>query len=298
MNDAMTGTRYEKNYNLLTQIQDSWSSDTVSPARVTDVILGENNIKLVQGTVRPISLLYEGDVFTSSEPCLGNRFIFQLQGHAKAYLSRDIQKYNIGDADPAKVVQACDNEKTAAYSTSLILRGNNEVTRALTLCSPGFFSSGTYESGSREVAPPPAELQPKDTNGNVNPDWPGNPANFIRAKEKQEDSATDILLLALGKFSINESRRPKRDEGVTLQTVSTVEAQGVSIANNPQNYAWAALSMYLARNGAKMGYSTGQARPLDAPIAGPAGGPSGVIGKVRKRISSARTTLMAKYFDA
>ncbi|KAL5323573.1 hypothetical protein ACEPPN_008112 [Leptodophora sp. 'Broadleaf-Isolate-01'] len=97
---------------------------------------------------------------------------------------------------------------------------------------------------------PPAELQPKDTNGNVNPDWPGNPANFIRAKEKQAD------------------------------------------------YAWAALSVYLARNGAKIGYSTGQARPLDAPIAGPAGGPSGVIGKVRKRISSARTTLMAKYFDA
>jgi hypothetical protein len=35
-------------------------------------------------------------------------------------------------------------------------------------------------------------------------------------------------------------------------------------------YAWAAVAVYLAKNGAKLDYSTGKARPLDANPSGPA----------------------------
>lgn len=42
--------------------------------------------------------------------------------------------------------------------------------------------------------------------------------------------------------------------------------------NTPESYAWAALAVYLARNGAKMDYSTGLARPMGEPLASPAPG--------------------------
>ncbi|PGH16540.1 hypothetical protein AJ79_01646 [Helicocarpus griseus UAMH5409] len=35
---------------------------------------------------------------------------------------------------------------------------------------------------------------------------------------------------------------------------------------NPENYAWAAAAIYLARNGAKRDYSSGRSRNLQAPL--------------------------------
>lgn len=42
--------------------------------------------------------------------------------------------------------------------------------------------------------------------------------------------------------------------------------------NTPESYAWAALAVYLAENGAKMDYSTGLARPMGEPLSAPAPG--------------------------
>ena len=57
--------------------------------------------------------------------------------------------------------------------------------------------------------------------------------------------------------------------------------------NTPESYAWAALAVYLARNGAKMDYSTGLARPMGEPLASPA------PGKLRRD-----ETLVAQNFTA
>lgn len=57
--------------------------------------------------------------------------------------------------------------------------------------------------------------------------------------------------------------------------------------NTPESYAWAALAVYLAQNGAKMDYSTGLARPMGEPLTSPA------PGKLRRD-----ETLVAQNFTA
>ncbi|KAK0101694.1 hypothetical protein ONS95_006850 [Cadophora gregata] len=132
------------------------------------------------------------------------------------YLSRDIKQYLLDDPNPDKVVHAYDNGATAAYS-SVFPSGKDHKNRALTLCRDGFFGRykdrldinqaemgvyldsfqpksltlihELYHLGSQGPLSadligwaPPTDVQPKDEEGNVNPGWPGDPANFVKSK--------------------------------------------------------------------------------------------------------------------
>ena len=47
-----------------------------------------------------------------------------------------------------------------------------------------FYHLGSHGPRSEDLLTwaPPEEIQPKDKEGNVNPLWPGDPANFVRSK--------------------------------------------------------------------------------------------------------------------
>ncbi|KAL2071645.1 hypothetical protein VTL71DRAFT_12880 [Oculimacula yallundae] len=229
-----------------------------------------------------------------------------------AYFSKDLKSYIIDDKNSEAVVKSCEVEGTSAYST---VQPSSSLpiskVKALTLCKNGFFGRyadrldinqgkigvyldsfqpksltlihelyhlGTLGSKSRDINSwtPPLDLQPKNQEGNANAEWPGNPENFVQSRNAA-DSSTNILLLALA---------------------SSATVHKIDISNNPQTYALAALTMFLARNGAKLDYSTGLSRPLDAPIARPAEHPArrSILNTIN--LENAGGSLIAKEFRA
>ncbi|KAJ5453445.1 uncharacterized protein N7458_004401 [Penicillium daleae] len=197
-----------------------------------------------------------------------------------AFWSRDLKEYYFGTPYTTKPPTYCADRRNIAVVTPM---STGKESISLCLCPAGFFnkantleaidatnsdighalqkletkslsivhelvhaSEGPYETPDINAWGPLASIKPK-IKGQPNPNWPGDTDKFVDM-DREAYSAMDAILTA----QATNPRQPTE--------------------NTPENYAWAALAVYLAQNGAKMDYSTGLARPLGGPLVPPAPG--------------------------
>ncbi|WEW56508.1 hypothetical protein PRK78_001953 [Emydomyces testavorans] len=191
-----------------------------------------------------------------------------------AFWSPEVKEYYFGPPYEWEPPTYCGNRGFIAVVTPMST-GKKQL--SLTLCPTGFFKSASHEridDSKTRIGYELQKLQPKSLTlvhelvhlvktpeetkdlmawgpkrelKATNPKWPGNTDDFIE-KGREAYTATDALFTAL-------KTNPR------LRT-----------ENNPENYAWAALAIYLARNGAKKDYSTGLLRNIPQFLGGPSSG--------------------------
>ncbi|KAK2882563.1 hypothetical protein FQN49_000248 [Arthroderma sp. PD_2] len=195
-----------------------------------------------------------------------------------AYWSSDLREYYFGPLYNTNPPNYCAIPGHLAVTTATVT-STERSTISLTLCPMGFFSKrggeekiktsmqkigaklqksnsksltlihemvhiiGTPAETVDQLAWRPPPTVRKKIGNKANPAWPGNTDDFIQ-KQDEAYNAADALLLAQ-----KTPREPTE--------------------NNPENYAWAAVAIYLAKEGDMRDYSTLLARDPLEPFAGP-----------------------------
>ncbi|KAJ5397870.1 hypothetical protein N7509_005983 [Penicillium cosmopolitanum] len=280
-NSQQTGTNSNEDANLLKHVQD-WFKDLDTYAQ--------------GGSGQKIPLYCNSDwleetttVYDSSGKAKNNQVVSDDKAYGKtvpqlkkktwvAFWSDDLKEYYFGPPYTSNPPTYCGDNGNIAVVTPM---STGKESLSLTLCPGGFFkkpntlealddsssdighSLQSLETRSLSIVHelvhackgpddtpdinawgPKAAIKPK-IKGQPNPLWPGNTDDFIN-KRRVAYTASDAILTA----QATNPRQPTE--------------------NTPESYAWAALAVYLAENGAKMDYSTGLARPLGEPLTSPA----------------------------
>ncbi|KAK2812425.1 hypothetical protein FQN50_001426 [Emmonsiellopsis sp. PD_5] len=193
----------------------------------------------------------------------GLTLVYDKLGEYVAMYSSDLREYYFGPPYPTRPPTYCAKSNHIAVVTPM---STGKGTLTMTLCPEGFFRKKDAADAiiitNSHIGKKLQDLETKITpdidawgpdknieklleSGNRNPDWPGKTDDFVNYGESAY-TATHAILTA----QKTNPRQPTE--------------------SNPENYAWAALAVYLARNGEKMDYSTGLARPITDPLDGPA----------------------------
>ncbi|KAJ5151216.1 uncharacterized protein N7482_010468 [Penicillium canariense] len=161
----------------------------------------------------------------------------QLKKQWVAFWSDDEKGYYFGPPYNTNPPTYCADAGNIAVVTPL---STGKESLSLTLCPAGFFKKpDTLESiddTSSDIGHALQKLEPRSLSI---------VHELVHASQGPANTTMDAILTA----QKTNPRQPTE--------------------NTPESYAWAALAVYLAENGAKMDYSTGLARPIGEPLASP-----------------------------